>query len=62
MIYDHTLEKIVESYTAEHDVEDALLSNEEAKMFKIYLNTRAGWLQTQLNKSISAHAEDEKSL
>ncbi len=62
MIYDHTLEKIVESYTAEHDVEDALLSNEEAKMFKIYLNTRAGWLQSQLNKSISAHAEDEKSL
>ena len=48
MIREEKFDDLVDSYTAKYDVETALLSNEEAKMFKIYLNTRAGWLQNKM--------------
>jgi len=49
-IKNDTFTTLVDDYTINEDGEKPLLTQEEAKMFKIYLNTRAGWMQNQLCK------------
>ncbi len=51
-IKNDTFTTLVDEYTVNEDGEKPLLSQEEAKMFKIYLNTRAGWMQNELSKGM----------
>lgn len=47
-IKNDTFSSLVDDYATAEDEQEPLISLEEAKMFKIYLNTRAGWLQNLL--------------
>lgn len=47
-IKNDTFSSLVDDYATAEDGQEPLISLEEAKMFKIYLNTRAGWLQNLL--------------
>lgn len=47
-IKNDTFSSLVDDYATAEGGQEPLITLEEAKMFKIYLNTRAGWLQNLL--------------
>ena len=61
-IKNDTFSKLVDDYTLDKDGHTPLLTTEEAKMFKTYLNTRAGWLQNLLCHCYTEKHDKERNI